>query len=272
MLKALYASQDDIPENFRDLYEERGGSYHLTKIEGIKTDADVSRLQRALNEEKAARAQLKQQYDGFFGERKPEDIQSILDRVPELEAAAAGKLDDEKLNGIVETRLNTKLAPVARERDTYKTKLTEAEQRLASYEARERQRTVHDKVREAASKLKVLDTAQEDVLLLAERVFEINDDGSVTVKDGVGTTPGVAPDVWLTEMQAKRPHWWPASAGGGARGGGAGGGGFASNPWSADGWNMTEQGRVLREMGREKADQMARVAGTTVGGRRPVKK
>jgi hypothetical protein len=270
MIKALYAAQDEIPENFRDLFEERGGQFHLTKIEGIKTDADVARVQRALDSEKTGHAALKTQWTGFFGERKPEDIQAILDRVPELEAAANGKIDDEKINGIVEGRIKTKLAPVERERDQLNTKLAEAQAVITNYETKERNRTIQDKVREAASKSKVIDTALEDVLMLSERMFEVGEDGTVTTKDGVGVTPGIAPEVWLTEMQAKRPHWWPASGGGGARGGG-GGGNFSNNPWSSENWNMTEQGRLFRE-NPERAKQMAASAGTSIGGLRPVAK
>lgn len=106
--------------------------------------------------------------------------------------------------------------------------------------------------------------------MLAERVFEVDDEGNVTTKDGVGVTPGIAADVWLTEMQDKRPHWWPQSQGGGAGGSGGGGAG-GKNPFSAEGWNLTEQGRLVRE-NPEKADQMAKAAGTTVGGGRPAAK
>lgn len=269
-LKALYTSQDEIPETFRELYEERGGQYHLTKIEGIKTDADVSRVQRALDAEKQAHGQIKTQFTTFLGDRKLEDVQAILDRVPELEAAAAGNLDEEKINGIVEGRINSKLAPVARERDQLKTQLSEKDQTIAKYEARERTRTIGDAVREAAVGAKVVDTAQEDVLILADRVFEIDESGNVVTKDGVGVTPGLDAKAWLSEMQNKRPHWWPPSSGGGANGGG--GGGFADNPWAADSWNMTKQGEVLRTKGRDTADRMAKAAGTSVGGPKPAVK
>lgn len=266
-IKALYATQDEIPENFRELYEERGGQFHLTQIEGIKTDADVARVQRALDQEKQARNQLKQQWDSFFGDKKPEDIQALLDRIPELEAAAEGKIDDEKINSIVEGRLKTKLSPVERERDQLRAQLQEREQQIAQFQERETRRTIHDSVREAAIKSKVIDTALEDVLMLAERMFEVGEDGKVTAKEGVGVTPGIDPVVWLTEMQQKRPHWWPASQGGGAKGG-AGGGGFGSNPWSHDNWNMTEQARIYRE-NPQRAQQMAQAAGTKIGGPKP---
>lgn len=270
-IKALYSTKEEIPAQFLELYEERSGSYHLVKIDGIRTDADISRVQTALNQEKAAHTAMKQKFESLLGGKKVEEVQSLLDKIPELEAAAAGKLDDEKLNTIVETRLKTKIAPVERERDQAKQRILELENKVNLFENQNRQRSIHDVVRAAATSSKVLDSAKDDVLLLAERVFEINEEGKVTAKEGVGVTPGISPEVWLSEMLDKRPHWWPSSIGGGARGGN-GFGGFANNPWSAENWNMTEQNRVYKTLGPEKAEQMAKSVGSFIGSAHPPKK
>jgi hypothetical protein len=132
---------------------------------------------------------------------------------------------------------------------------------------REKQRLIHDAVRSAAIASKMIDTAVDDALTLAERMLTITDDGKVVTKEGVGVTPDSDPTVWLSEIQTKRPHWWPMSQGGGARGSGGGGGGV-TNPWKASSWNLTEQGRILRE-DEARADRMAAAAGTTVGGPKP---
>jgi hypothetical protein len=270
-IKALYSTKEEIPEKFLELYEERNGLYHLTQISGLQSEADVSRVKTALTQERQEHASTKQKFQSFLGDKKLEDVQALLDKIPELEAAASGKIDDEKLNTIVETRIKTKLSPVERERDQAKEKIFELESKIFTYENQNKQRVIHDSVRSAAIKSKVLDTAQEDVLLLAERMFEINDEGKVTAKDNVGVTPGVSPEIWLTEMQQKRPHWWPNSVGGGARGGN-GVGGFANNPWSAENWNMTEQNRLYLQLGPDKAEQMAKSVGSFIGSARPPKK
>lgn len=45
----------------------------------------------------------------------------------------------------------------------------------------------------------------------------------------------------------------------------------ASNPWGAKAWNVTEQGRVTRALGEEKARAICKAAGATWGQTRPPK-
>jgi hypothetical protein len=266
-LKAVYDKIDDIDEPYRELYSERNGKFELTGIEGVKTQADVDRLSTSLVKERDAHKATKTLVDTYGALGKPEDLQAKLDRIAELEAAAAGKLDEEQINKLVEGRIKTRLAPTEREKAKLDEALQEANKRLQAYEAKERQRTVHDAVRAAAVASKIQEHAMEDVLLLAERVFTVDEQGKVVVNEGTGYTLGIEPSVWLSEIQPKRPHWWPASQGGGGRGpmgGGAGG----PNPFSHEGWNLTEQGKVYMD-NPLRAKQLAESAGTTIGGARP---
>lgn len=275
-LKDVHDSLDEIPEQYRDLYTEKGDKWELTGISGVKTTADVERLQSALakerNDHKQAREQLKPWADFDYDE-----VQQKLDRIPELEAAAKGKLDDAGIEEMVEKRvsatLKSRTAPLERENKTLKERMAELEEKANALEGEKKRRSLHDTVRKALAEHKVIPEAHEDALMLAERVFEETEDGKHITKEGVGITPGMDPAGWLSELQDRKPHWWPGSTGGGARGSGGGGiTGGAGNPWSADGWNMTKQGQYLREHGREKAERMATAAGTSVGGPRPKKK
>lgn len=267
VLKAIYDKQEDVPEAYRELYAERDGKFELSGIEGIKTQADVDRLATALTKERTDHKATKDRL-AAWGDLKPDETRTQLDRIPELEAQA-DKVDDEKLDKLFEARTRTKLAPVERERDGLKTKLEEALGKVAEFETKERVRAIHDAVRSEAMKSKVVESALDDVLMVAERVFEVSEDGWVKTRDGMGVTPGIAASDWLSEMQPKRPHWWPASEGGGARPGG-GGTAFPNNPWGGgESWNVTEQMRVVKTLGPERAEQMAKAAGTTVGGPRP---
>lgn len=272
-LKAIVDTLEGLDEHVAGLYTQRGDKFELSVeipgIEGIKSFTDFNRLNEALRKERSDHKLIKDRF-APLGDRKVEDILTIFDRLPELEAAAANnKVDETKIESLVSARLIAKLSPVERELTTAREALAQRDAKIQSFEQRELQRTIGDAVRTATSKMKVVDSAVEDVTLLAERIFTIDESGKVVAKDNVGCTPGIAPEVWLTEMQAKRPHWWGPSGGGGAPGnGGRPGGGGSSNPWSADGWNMTEQGRIYQE-NPARADQLARSAGTTVGGSRP---
>jgi hypothetical protein len=43
----------------------------------------------------------------------------------------------------------------------------------------------------------------------------------------------------------------------------------SDNPWSAAAWNVSEQGRLTRRLGEEKAAQIAKAAGCKLGSLRP---
>lgn len=264
-LKAVLDTLEGIEEHFHPLYTARNGKFELTGIEGVKTQADVDRLQTALTKERNDHKGLREKFAPLLNLDITEVV-AKLDRFDELEEAAKGKLDDAKIDEIVGKRIASKLAPVERERENLKVQLGEALKTIESYQLKETQRTISDKVREAATGAKILPEAFDDALLLAERVFELTEDGRVVTKDNVGVTPGIDPSVWFTELQTKRPHWWGPSVGGGGRGSQTPG--VATNPWSHENWNLTEQGKVLTA-NRARAEQLAKAAGTSIGGPRP---
>lgn len=273
-LKAVYDKQDDIPEsvdNFRELFVEKNGKWELTGIGGVKTLADVQRIERAKQQEAEAHRATKAKLEAW-GDMNHDEVLAKLDRIAELEAAAGGKIDDAKIEELttrrVEATLKSKVGPLEREAAKLRKELEDAGVKVKDYESKEVRRTIHDRTRAALAAAKVLPEAHEDALILAERVFEVVD-GAVVTRDGVGVTPGLDPAGWLGEIQDRRPHWWPASSGGGARGSGGGGGGMAKNPWSYDHWNQTEQARVEKEKGPERAAQLAASVGSTLGGLRP---
>lgn len=273
-LSAVHETADEIPEQFRPLYSERNGKWELTGVTGVKTQADVDRLSEALRKEKedhkAAKERLRPWVDAGW---KFDEIQTRMDKWEELELAAqnAGKMDDEKVNKLVEARVKPLIAPVEREKNLLAEQLKAATAEIETYRAREIQRTIYDAVDAAISKSNVVPSAREDVRLVAERMLEVDDEGRVITKDGVGVTPGVDVTVWLQEMQPKRQHWWPPSVGGGAQGSQVPGWQGIKNPWSAQHWNLTEQGKLVRE-DMTRAEQLARSAGSFIGASAPPKR
>lgn len=268
-LKPVYSDINEVPEAHRELYTQRGDNYEFTGLEGIKTQADIDRLTTALTKERADHKAAKEALTPWSSLGDHAEVQAKLDRISELEAAAGDKIDDKKLDEMVNGRLQTKLAPVTRELETAKSqmqKLIEQNQQLIG---EKRQRSIHDNVRKALTDAKVIAEAHEDVLFLAERVFEIReDDGEVVTRDGVGVTPGIRASDWLLEMQPKRSYWWPPSQGGGAGGSGGGAGG-PSNPWTAGNWSVTKQALYAKEHGLDKARAAAKAAGSALGATTP---
>lgn len=267
-ISAVMDSIDELPDDLKSLYTERNGKFELTGIKGVQTDANVKRLEEGIRKERE-QTKLAKEKLAKFGDMDPEEVHQKLDRITELEALVEGKVDDKKINELVEARIKSRISPLERKLQEAEKKAGDLEQQVNGFVTEKKQRTIKDIVTTEARKAKILDTAMDDVVLNAERIFELSEDGKVVAKDNVGVTPGVDPSVWLQEIQARRPHWWAPSQGGGGTGGG--GNTFGNNPWSNEHWNMTEQGKMLRE-NPTKAEQMAKSAGTKVGGPRPVKK
>lgn len=268
-LKIVVSDINEVPTQFQELYTEQDGQWVLTGVEGLKTQDDVKRLQTALQKERNDHKATKDAFAPLAG-RKIEEVLEMLDKVPELEAAASGKIDDAKINEIVESRLRVKISPIERERNALAQKAQELGSIVEQYQTKERTQSLHESIRRAAVLAKVLPEAIEDALNLGERVFEIDEDGAVVTRDKCGYTPGVTAEVWFTELESKRPHWWAPNVGGGSRGS-KGGNNQTSNPWSGANWDMTKQGEIYKQDS-AKADQLARAAGTTVGGPRPAVK
>jgi len=267
MLKAVVDSMNEVEEKYHDLYEERGGKFHLKRIDGMRTEADVSRVQSALEKERNDHKETKNKFS-FLNGVDLEEARERLDRYDELAAKAESSGDiEERATRLAEARIKTTLAPVQRQLDEITRERDQLNESVQVFHKKEKRRTIHDAVRDAAVKSKVRQEALEDALMLAENVFDVDEEDNVRTRDNVGVTPGIDPVVWLSDMQPKRPHWWPESIGGGA-GGGNGRNNNGSNPWSADNWNMTEQGKIFKE-NPDRAQQLARAAGTSIGGSRP---
>lgn len=275
-LEAIYENQDDIPEAFRPLYTEREGKWELTQVKGIKTQTDIDKLQTSLGKERTAHGETKAKlkvFDGLDAEQITKDQDELKEARIRIEAIdndpenKGGKLDEEQINKLVEARVATQMAPINREMETLKATNAEQAETIQGHEKKDTVRTITDAVREAGTTSKIIETAMDDVLMLSERIFEVTDDGHVITKDGVGATPGIEPDIWLSEMQEKRPHWWPAAEGGGAKGGQQQSG-FPDNPFTFAHWNMTKQGEIVKS-DPAKAERMAKAAGVTIGSMKP---
>lgn len=273
MLKDIHDKLEEIPEAYQSLYTERNGKWELTGIQGVKTSADVERLQVGLTKERSDHKITKDKL-GTWGEMVHDDVMKKLDRYDELEAASGGNLDDEKIEEIVEKRIGSKIAP-------YERKVADLEKQNGllsgendGYKTSANKRRIDDAVRVAMREYKggkFIDTATDDILMNARNMLEITEDGAIITRDKVDITPGMDVGGWLTDMTAKRPHWQPDSGGGGGNGD-LGRGNVGDNPFTLDNWNKTKQAAYYKEHGEEKTQKLAKMAGTKINGPKPEKK
>lgn len=282
-LKTIYDTEEEIPEGFAELYTERNGKWELTGVEGVKTPADIERVQEALRKEKNDHKATKQLLVPFEG-LDPETIHATATELEEVKAQldaikADGTIDEAKLEPIIAARVAQKVAPVEREKVALTRKLDDANKKITDLggEVTGLKTTivtgnVERAIRDAAIVEKVNGPAIDDAVMRGTRIFEVSEDNRVITRDGVGVTPGLTPKEWLNDMKEKAPHWWPASVGGGAQGGPKGAAGTysgANNPWSKQGWNLTKQGALVRQLGETKAGEIAAQAGSKIGATKP---
>ncbi len=266
-LAAVMDSLDGLSEDLAALYTEKNGKFELTGITGVKTQADIERVTAALNHEKTNHAATKERFS-VWADMDHEDVVAKLDKFPELEAAAAGKLDENEIEGIVARRVEgtvkSQIAPLERQIAALTKERDDARAQATEFGGIITRGKINDSVRSALTEAKVIEHARDDALLLAERLFEVReDDGAIVTRDGVGVTPGITAKDWISEIQTAntRPHWWGPTSGGGANPGGGRSGMGGDNPWSKDHWNMTKQSAIIREKGQEVANRMAKAAG-----------
>ena len=273
MLELFYNSKDDIPEGYADLYTEKGDKWVLTGIKGMKTTEDTDKLQKSLREERAAHKDTKDKLAKLGGadvdvDELVEKLDDYDDMKARLDAGEGGKVDDAKIDELVEARINRRLKPIERERDQLKSANETLTTENGELKGTINRGTVESKLRDLATGEKVIDSAMDDILFIGSNIFEIADDGEIVTKAGVrGIDEGITPDVWLTDMKEKRPHWWPASQGGGA-GGGRDGTGSGTNPWSTKSWDIDAQAQLVMA-DRAKAERLAKAAGSKIGAVHP---
>lgn len=229
-LKMEYPSLDDIPTGYRELYEEQdGGVYRLSGVEGM--DSELNRMKRSLESQRKKISDERGRFSEVLGKRSLEQVADLIKKAEE------GEDKEPSL---------PKSSAIARERDMLRDKLAKQEEEIGNYRAKLRKHAIRDKVWEAASREKIVASAKDDVLLLAETVFDVGDDGAVFVKEGSNFHAGSDPSSWIGQMKKQRPHWWPASSGGSMSGSSSIDVRGMNNPWSKEHFNITEQMRIFR--------------------------
>lgn len=290
-LKDAYDSADEIEEIYRPLYEEKDGKHVFkTSLFDPASITDSKGIKKLKDEAGGYRIKLKDattKLEGYAKLGDAAELQEKLDKIAELEALAAAGGSKSKEAAAELAKSMTAQEKVKWERELAP-KLAEAERStklVQHYEQQEQRRAVQDAAMRAINEFKQgkLDPgAIEDALLYAERHLTVETERdeetgllkvvSVRTKDGVGVTPDVDPGVWLSEMVGRKSHWLQGSEGSGATGDRRGRIDLSGNPWTYEGWSSTKQGEIFKTKGEAYARDMAKLAGTTLGGLRPAPK
>ncbi len=271
MLQEQYSSLEEIPAQWRHLYIKNGDAYVLRGASQIKTPEDVTALTEALRKERSDHTATKNTLKAYETLGTVEEVTAQIDRIPELELSAGkGAADEAKIDAVVTARVTKATATLTRELKTANDTVAALTVENVDLKTKANKRLIHDSIREAATAAGVAPTAVEDILIIGESRFTVDDAGEVVAAENGGLPAGTLPLTWLTDAKATKLHWFPPSVSGNARGGN-GGAGVGDNPWTAENWNMTKQGQLLQQ-NRALAEQLAKSAGTSIGGPKPAPK
>ena len=248
-IKSEYETADEIPAQYRELYEQRGNKWELAAIEGVKPESAFADVKKALEAERERARQIEAQWKSWtpLAKHDPQHIQSVLDRLPEYEAMAKQTSDIQaRIDEVSSARIKAATLPIERERDALRAKYEEAETTLKRFAEADRQRKIVDAIRAAAGKTGLDPDSLEDAVLFGQATLEVAADGVVQVRDGA---PGIPAGIDVERMLAHvrdngmRPRWWSENVSGGLRGGRASSSSIA-NPWAKGTINVTEQARL----------------------------
>ncbi|MGH9338846.1 MAG: hypothetical protein ACRD1R_04475, partial [Acidobacteriota bacterium] len=173
-LKAVLEKLDDVPEGIREHYKQGEDGKFRLDAEGVEFDEDVKGLKHVLESERKLSSKLKKEMERF------KDVDP--DRYRELEEEAR-KAKDKKLidEGKIEELL---VERTQRMKQDYEAKLREKDESLNSTQQRLNKLLIDDRLRDAAIKAKVRDTAVDDVLLRGRITFRLDESGNPAPYDG----------------------------------------------------------------------------------------
>lgn len=254
-LKIVVNSLDDVDEKYHDLYEEQDdNTFKLTKVEGMKTQADIDKLKKALKDERSISDGMKKKLQ-LLGDK---DLNDVLSKAEEFEKIEQGA--DDKVERGVQAKLAAAVNPLKHRITQLEAENAEKEGKISEYVTRETRGRISDVLAKAAKAAGVRDTAIEDVVDIGMMKFEYVDDDVVT-REGAGVSAGLRPDVWLSEMKNSRPHWFGETVGGGANG--SKGSKSGVNPWDPKHFSIDAQSAMYRD-DPEKARRFAAAFGQTI--------
>lgn len=256
MLKYTFEKEADIPAEVKGHYVEKEietGPGQKAKLWVLDCEDVVPKwrfVEFRSNNEKLFKENkdLKANAEGIDDFGKARQLMQICKDMEVVEAEKVLKKGG--VDGIVEARTKAM-------RDDYEGKLAKANSDLAITQRNLEKHMLNSRVLGAAAQFKLRPGAEAFILQMAESVFRMKD-GELVALDASGspiyskdgqTKLGIAE--WVSELPKKWEYLFEPSSGGGASGGSAGGAGSSgaagTNPWKKETFNLTEQGKILKQ-------------------------
>lgn len=250
-LNAVITKLDDVEESLRGFYVEKDGKFSL-QVSGVKTQADVDAVTRALANERTEHGKTKgkvttlteqvQAWTDAAGDGiTPDKLKTNMEKLGTLEGASQPELTKNfqglvqaEVAKIVDGRIKSETTKLQRQLDTAQAKITEQTGAITQFTQKDEQRTVFDQVRGAIEAAKVRPDAVMPLARLANGELKLVD-GKVQTEDGRDAAQ------WVEDQKKVTPFFWPAAKGTGAEGSGAPGGvDSKDNPFTLPNHNMTK--------------------------------
>ncbi|MGB3833789.1 MAG: hypothetical protein WA975_18210 [Mesorhizobium sp.] len=267
-LRTILDSLDGIEEGLHDLYEEKDGKFVL-QLDGIDDHPAVASLRNGHSNSKRERDEARRKLAD--AEKKLRDIPEDFDAAEwtrlktEDEARQADPSNKdvrkqiETATAAVETRLNNQIKAL---KEAHAQTNAENEAKIAELEGDLRTTLVTEGLTKALVKAGVKST----LLRAAQRMFE--DDVEIVIEDGKRVAR-MKTDLGGDEVEKFISNWSQGDEakdfiapvkGADETGSGSRRSSSGPNPFSADNWNVTEQGRLING-DRSKAEKLAKEAG-----------
>lgn len=249
-LELSYGSMSAVPDEFKDAFTEQDGKAVLSKSIEVKTEADVKAVLDAKEHVKTELADAKEKLKAFDNV-DPAKFKEYENELDILRAKVKeGGTDEETINAIVQAKLERATEQMTAENSELKAKLEEEQGFRFNTERKE--------LLSNALKDKVDPAFVGDVLDLLSGKIERGANGEWMTTESSGYDKGLGVDDLVTKFVSEKTHFAPRNSGGNAVGGARQS--TSNNPFSKEGWNVTEQHNLYNN-DPAKAQQLKESAG-----------